>query len=248
MTLTSTQRTLLVVLVVVCLVSLSAASFAVARWGYVKSLKSDTPRGITVTDSAEVKVQPDTAFIVFGVVNRDRNAQKAARDNAAKTAAVINAILKRKVPKSDIKTIDYSLEPSMDWEKNPPAITGYTASNSVRVRTKDMAAIGDLMDAAVTAGANNVRGISFDVEDKKALRRRALALAVDKAEGKAQAIAEALGSKLGPAISASESVDEYVPETRNAYVATKVARIASTPISPGETSVSAQVKVVYSVR
>ena len=136
----------------------------------------------------------------------------------------------------------------MNWEKNPPTITGYSASNTVSVRTKDMGKIGDLIDAAIAAGANNVQGVRFDVEDKRKLRQKALALAVKKAEGKAEAIAEALGGRLGPAISASESVNEYAPYSRNYEVAAKVAVMPSTPIAPGETSVSAQVNVVYSIR
>jgi len=62
-------------------------------------------------------------------------------------------------------------------------------------------------------------------------------------------IAEALGAKLGPAISASESVDEYAPYSRNYVMARpKMALRSKTLISPGETSVSAQVKVIYSIR
>lgn len=248
MTLSSTQKAVLVFLVLVLLASLTVAAWGVAKWGFARSAASDTTRGITVSDSAEVKAQPDTAFITFGVTNKSKNANVAARENAATSTSVIAAIAKAGIPKSDIKTIDYSLEPQMDWEKSPPKVVGYSASNTVSVRTKDMGKIGALIDAAIAAGANNVQGVRFDVEDKRKLRQKALALAVKKAEGKAQAIAEALGAKLGPAISASESVDEYAPYSRNYRAKASFAASPSTPISPGETSVSAQVKVVYSVR
>lgn len=248
MSLTNTQKALLSVLVVVLAISLIAAAWGVAKWGFARSSKPDAARGITVSDTAEVKVQPDTAFITFGVVVKDKVAKNAARVNAEKSSAVVAAIAKAGIPKSDIKTVDYSLEPQMSWDKNPPTITGYSASNTVNVRTKDMGKIGDLIDAAIAAGANNVQGVRFDVEDKRKLRQKALALAVKKAEGKAQAIAEALGGKLGPAISASESIDEYAHYSRNYSVMADMAPMRSpTPISPGETSVSAQVKVVYSI-
>jgi uncharacterized protein YggE len=249
MTLTNTQKALLSILVVVLALSLIAAAWGVARWGFARSSKPDVARGITVSDTAEVKVQPDTAFITFGVVVRDRVAKLAAQENARRSSAVVAAIAKAGIPKSDIKTVDYSLEPQMNWDTNPPKITGYSASNTVSVRTKDMGKIGDLIDAAIAAGANNVQGVRFDVEDKRKLRQKALVLAVKKAEGKAQAIAEALGGKLGPAISASESIDEYAPYSRNYAMAYKMsAPEARTPISPGEASVSARVKVVYSIR
>jgi len=249
MSLTNTQKTVLLIAVIVLALSLTAAAWGVARWGFARSSKTDPARGITVSDSAEVKVQPDTAFITFGVVVRDRVAKVAAQENARRSSAVVAAIEKAGIPKSDVKTIDYSLNPQMNWDTNPPKITGYSASNTVSVRTKDMAKIGDLIDAAIAAGANNVQGVRFDVEDKRKLRQKALQLAVKKAEGKARAIAEAVGGKLGPAISASESIDEYAPYSRNYTVMARTAApVARTPISPGEASVSAQVKVVYSIQ
>lgn len=247
MTLSSTQKAILSVLVIVLLASLTVAAWGVAKWGFGRPNRAGASGGITVSDTAQVKVRPDTAFITLGVVNRDRNANAAARANAAKSTAVVAAIAKAGIPSSDIKTVDYSLDPQMNWDKNPPTITGYSASSTVSVRTKDVGKIGALIDAAIAAGANSVRGVRFDVEDKRRLRQKALALAVKKAEGKAQAIAEALGGKLGPAISASESVDEYAPYSRN-YAELRPVLRARTPISPGETSVSAQVRVVYSVR
>jgi len=249
MTLSNTQKAVLCVLLAVLIVSLTAAAWGIARWGFADFGKLDTDRNITVTDSAEVKSPPDTAFVTFGVVNKDKVAKNAARANAVRSTAIVAAIEKVGIPKSDIKTVDYSLEPQMNWGKNPPTITGYLASNSVTVRTKDMSKIGDLIDAAIAVGANNVQGVRFDVEDKRSLRQKALALAVKKAEGKARAIAEAMGAKLGPAISASESVDESAPYSRNYAVAESAAKeVSQTPISPGETSVSAKVEVVYSIR
>lgn len=247
MALSSTQKNVLSILVAVFVVSMSIAAMAVAKWGFSRSRGDASGRGITVVDSAQVKVRPDTAFITFGVVNKDKSAKIAARTNAQKTSAVIEAIKHVGISKFDIKTVDYMLEPSMNWEKNPPIINGYEASNLVRVRTKDIGKIADLIDAAIDAGANNVQGVSFDIEDKRKLRQRALTIAVKKAQGKAQAIADALGSKLGQATSASESVDVYMPESRNMVVAQR-AKQSSTPIEPGETTVSAQVKVVYSLQ
>lgn len=249
MTLTNTQKVVLFILTAALFASLTVAAWAVAKWGFARSSSTDAVRTITVADSAETKTAPDTAFVTFGVVVKNKVARAAARINATRTSTVVAALRKAGVPKTDIKTVDYSVEPESDWNKTPPKIVGYTASNSVRVRTKSLEKIGDMIDVAVSAGANSVQGVSFDVEDKKALRGKALALAVKKAQGKAEAIAEALGAKLGPAVSASESVNMYAGESRN-YVGRASAMKAkvATPIEPGETTVSAQVKVVYSLR
>lgn len=245
MTLTTTQKALIFALAVVALVCLAAAALGVARWGFARAAAADSPRSITVSDSAQVKVQPDTAFVTFGVVNKDRNARNAARANAVATSTVAAAIEKAGIPRRDVKTVNYSLEPEIDWQKQSRPIVGYTASNSVTVRTKNLAKIGDLIDAAISAGANNVQGVQFSVEDQRKFRRKALSLAVKKAEGKAQAIAEAVDAKLGPARSASESVSEEMPYARNYVAAADAPAMPSTPISPGEATVSAEVRVVY---
>lgn len=251
MTLSTAQKTILAILVAAALLSFTVAALAVAKWGFARSNRNETAAGITVTDSAQVKAPPDVAFVTFGLVVKNRNAKAAAQVNANRTSTVVAAVGKAGVPKADIQTIHYSIQPEQDWGSTPPKIAGYTASNSVRVRTKDLAKLGGLIDAAIAAGANNVQGISFDIEDKRALRQKALGLAVKKAENKARAIAQAVGGKLGPALSASESVNEYVPYSRNDYLDAE--RVASrprmrTPVEPGETSVTAQVKVVYSIR
>lgn len=245
MNLSTAQKNVIVFLASIFLVAATLAALAFARW----SSRPNASRGVTVADSAQVKVTPDTAYIQFGIVNKDKSSKKAASVNAKKTSAVVNALKKAGILKSDIKTIDYSLNPEMDWNKTPEVIVGYTASNTVRVRTKAMDKIGNLMDAAISAGSNTVQDISFDVEDKRKLRQRALTLAVKKCESKAEAIANALGCKLGPATTANESVDMYFGDSRNAVMEASVVkyRRSTTPIEPGETTVSAQVKIVYSL-
>jgi uncharacterized protein len=249
MSLTSFQKTVLFVLMALFLASLTIAGLAVAKLAFARAARPDSAGGITVADRAEVKVAPDTAFVTFSVITKDKVARSAASVNANKTTAVIAAVTRAGIAESDIKTVDYSLEPVTEYIKGREVPMGYRASNSLRVRTKDIPKLGEMIDSAIAAGANNVQGVSFDVEDKKKLRQQALTLAVKKAEDKARAIAEAMGAKLGPAISANESVDMYVPETRNAvFRAASDGGGSPTPIAAGEATVSAQVKVVYSVR
>ena len=250
MTLNAAEKTILVILTVVLLVSLTAASLAVAKWAFSRSQRVDAGRYITATESAEVSAQPDTALVTFGVVTNNKDARKAASVNAVKTSAVISAVRKAGIRKSDIKTVECSLEPSMDWDKSPPVLVGYTASNSVRVRIRSIRRVADLIDTATTAGANNVRGVRFDIEDKDRLRRKCLAMAMRKAHSKARSVAETLDTELGPVISASEIVDTSSEYGGSPRMFSSILPSASvpTPIEPGEAKVSAQVKVVYSIR
>lgn len=246
------QRAVLAFVVVVCVVSIAVAAWGVAKWGFSRAGADVPDRGITVNDSAEVRAKPDVAYVTLGVVTKARDAGSAAKANASKTDAVIAAIVKLGIPKSGIKTVDYSLDPEMDYDKDPSPIVGYTATNSISVKLTELDRIGTLVDTAVAAGANTVRSVSFDVQDKRKLREEALAEAVKKAESKARAIAGALGVRLGSAVSASEDVSfygsagmNYAPLYRARHV---VASVAKTPLEPGLTKVSAQVEVVYAVR
>lgn len=253
MNLSTTQRTVLVVLLAALLVSFTIAALSVSKWTYSQSNRPDDTRGITVSDSAVVKVPPDTAFVTLGVTNKDKRADNASRANAAKTSAVVKAIVKAGIPKSAVTTVNFSVEPEVNYKRTPEVIVGYTASNTVQVRTKELDKLGRLIDTAIAAGANKVRGISFDVEDKRALRQKSLRLAGEKAKGKAQAIAEAVGAKLGSVTSASESVDmsEFSTPRNQVPMMGKLGMprlVSSTPIEPGETSVSAHVEIVYSLR
>jgi len=242
------QRAVLGFVVVVCVVSIAVAAWGVAKWGFARASADVPGRGITVSDSAEARAKPDVAYVTLGVVTKARDAGAAARSNAAKTSAVIGAIVRLGIPKSGIKTVDYSLDPEMDYNKDPSPIVGYAATNSISVKLTELDRIGALVDTAVGAGANTVRSVSFDVQDKSKLREKAIAEAVKKAEGKAPAIAGALGVRLGKAVSASEEVSFYRLGEAN-YAPMGLARkVARTPLEPGLTKVSAQVRVVYAIQ
>lgn len=204
------------------------------------------PPGITVNGSATVKSRPDVAYVSFGVTTQDKDAAKAAKDNAAITNRVIEAIVKSGVPKSDIETINYSVSPMYNYPQNSaPVLTGYTVSNIVRAKLRDIAKVGALIDTGIKAGANNVQGVTFTIDNDAELRSRALAQAIQNANIKARAIAEAADVKLGRVYSVTES-GGYTPRPMMEYGAAKAAE-APTPILPGDIEVTANVTVMYTI-
>lgn len=114
--------------------------------------------------------------------------------------------------------------------------------NRINITTKNLDSVGEIVDRAVKAGANQVQGIRFDVQDKQALQLEALKLAVQQGMGKAEAMAEAAGVTLGELVSMSESYSSYAPMVRAvAYADAAV----GTSISPGEVEVSASVQMEF---
>lgn len=208
---------------------------------------SNPPQGITVTGTAEVQGKPDTAYVTLGVQTEDRVAAKAAQDNASKNTLVINAIVKTGVGKLDIQTVGYSVAPKVDYKANPPTTVGYTVSNEVRVKVRDLDKVGAVIDAALASGANYSQNLVFAIDDDTQLRQEALAKAARNAEAKAKAIAEALGVKLGVPMNVIEGGAQgpVMPLMRAMAVE---AAPASTPIMPGENRISASVTVLFAVQ
>ena len=243
------QKAIILIVAVVGVLSLALGAWGVAAWGFARARASDKPGNIAVSGSAEVTAVPDVACVSLGVVTRDPKAEVAAKSNADKTARVMEAIRKHGVEERDIKTSDYSLQQEVDYDSSPPKFLGYNASSQIRVKTKDIAGVGKLVDAAIAAGANSVNGISFDVENKSALRDKALSLASKRAREKAKVMATALGVRLGRPVWASDSVSTY--DSRNVRLySTDPPGVADsmTLVAPGETTISADVAVKYAVK
>jgi hypothetical protein len=208
---------------------------------------ADRPVGITVTGYAEVKAKPDVAYVSLGVSTENKDAGRAAQENAGRTDAVIAALAKSGVAKPDIETQHYSVQPNYDYKKSPATLVGYTVSNIVRVTVRDLTKVGTTIDAALAAGANNVQGVQFSLEKSEQVKQQALVEAVKNAEAKAKLIADAIGRRLGHVVSVAES-GASIPRPLEFGVMAKYAEAAPpTPIIPGEIETSASVTVVYAI-
>jgi len=205
------------------------------------------PTGIAVSETATIDAKPDLAVVAFGVTTQDTDPNAAARANANTTTAVINAITEFGIPKKDIETIRYQVNPMMDYSKpGSPVITGYQVANVVNVKARDLGKVGQLIDVGVKAGANNVQGVTFTIEDPSPIRSRALVEAIGKAKVKAQLIADNLDVKLGKVTYASESVN-FIPRPMEGPMFARAAEAAPTPIIPGDVEVSATITLTYAI-
>ena len=208
-------------------------------------------RGIVVTGEGKMQVTPDQAVLTVGVVTTGGSSQEAMAENSAAMNRVISALKRAGVGEKDIQTQSVNVWPEFDYSRKSeegglPKIIGYRAENRVTVTIRDVENTGAVVDTAVDAGANQLYGLSFTVSDEtgKALRTKVLQMAVSDAGEKAQAIASALGAdKINP-VSVVEG-GGYTPPIYRYDVAALEKGAAQTPISPGETEVSASVTVTY---
>lgn len=192
-------------------------------------------RTITVTGRGSVTVTPDCARLTFGAQVTGVNAQDALRRSNEAMHAIIAAVREQGVDAADLTTRGPNL-----W----PGQQGYTGSNDVAVLIRDLASVGELIDAVARVGGPNLtmHGVSFSVLDPSPHRSEARLLAVRSARSLATELAAAAGAAIGDVISIAEGGAGAVPMGRGMMAARFE---ASTPIETGSHEVTADVVITY---
>jgi uncharacterized protein len=200
-------------------------------------------RTVTMTGDGSVSVVPDVTDWTFGVYTEARTARKTLGANSDRMRKVIAALKGAGIAKSAVRTDQVWLSPRED----SGGINGYAAANSVRV-TVDVDKAGDVIDAAVSAGANQVYGPYLRPSQAQKLYQQALGAAFDNARDKAKTAAAKAGLVLGQATSITEqgSPGSYTAAT-GAPAASPGASSSSSPppLEAGEREVDATVSVTF---
>ncbi|MBI2874677.1 MAG: SIMPL domain-containing protein [Firmicutes bacterium] len=205
-------------------------------------------KGIEVTGEAAIKVKPDVVYISLGVQTQTATAGEAQTANASAMNKLIQALKGQGIAEDDMQTSGYSISPVYDYEKQSrggqPELIGYMVQNSLQVKIKKIGSTGEIIDAAVKAGANTVHSISFGVENPTPVYRRALQEAYSDALERAQVIASRAGVSGLKVISVTE-LGGGVPVIQRMAKAEMAAADSSTPILAGENTIQASVRVVF---
>ena len=224
----------------------SIASPALAQ-GPAAVAAAPVPTTFSLSAVGETKVAPDMATINLGVNTEAATAGEALRANATKMTAVIAALKKGGLADRDIQTSNLSINPQYVYEQNqPPRLTGYQVANQVTVTVRDLAKLGQAVDATVNAGANSAGGISLGLADPSAAEDAARQAAVKALNAKADLYAKATGYRLVRIVSLSEG-GGYAPAPPP-YPVMAMARMKeadSTPVAGGELKVRIDLSGVF---
>ncbi len=205
------------------------------------------PRTISLTGSGVATAQADQATVDLGVQVTADSASVAIGENADAMSAVIQAIKALGISEDDIVTTSYSVYPQYDWTESGRVFKGYTVTNLVQVTVKDLDIVGDVIDAAAGAGANQINGITFGLSDemREELKTNAYIAALTDAQSKADLIADTLGLSISGVQSVTES--SYVPVMSYSYAegADMLKSYAPTPVLSGELAVTVNVYIVF---
>ncbi len=207
------------------------------------------PRTISVTGQGEALAAPDMAIVTIGVQIDGATAAEALRANSAAMTATIDKLKSMDIEARDIQTSGLNVNPRYNYERNrsEPEVIGFRASNSVRVRLRDLDKAGAVIDEAVSSGANSLGGISFTFADPQPLQDEARRDAVADAMARAALLADAAGVKLGPILRIQ---DGYVAAPQNDTIVVTARRAEAdfaAPIEAGESAIRANVTLIYEI-
>lgn len=253
------KQILLVGLVMALLMSVGLAGFWI--WGQVSTPVSaqavDTDaeyspaQTITVIGQGSVRIKPDVARVSIGVETSAETVGEAVAENESNMESILAALKGLGIEEKDIQTMNYSIQLDRYPESLPRTESGsgepqpvYRVSNMVNVTIRDLDKVGDVLDAVIEAGANNIWGVSFSLDDPKTAQIDARADAIADAQARAEALAELSGVQLGPVMSVSEVLGSGPYPMPVAY-AVESAAAGGGSISPGELEVSYQVQVAF---
>jgi uncharacterized protein len=209
------------------------------------SLCAVNESGISVSGNGQVSVDPDIAYITFGVSAVADSAQRSQVKAAESMTKVVETLTTLGITSEKIETSTFMVNPLLNYESGKtPKITGYKCDNQIRVTVDNLRVVGGLIDAGIAAGANSVSSISFAIKDEKKAKLEALENAVQDAKDKAAAIAKASGVEIKKVSSIVEGGANITPME---FSRTMMATNSETPIMSGKIKVYATVTVNYEI-
>ena len=263
---TSLGRTLVVVAIV--FVSLLSLKALVETLNAYRDNNEQWKNTIVVSAEGKVYANPDIAMMNFSVVSRGASVATITTENTRKMNAIVAGMKALGIDEKDIKSTSVYLNPEYDYSDDaiPNKIIGYSLSQELEVKVRQTGKTGDVLQKAITEGANQVGQVYFTIDEPEQLKSQARELAFTKAKEKAATLARQAGVSLGKIINFSDENAYYPPYMANSYemkaqdmgmggmsrsgeVLSSVAPVpATTPVlQPGSQAVTANVTMTYEI-
>lgn len=205
-------------------------------------------RAISVSAIGTAAAAPDRAVISTGVMTDAATAREAMTQNSAQMKKLLDGLKAQRIEAKDILTTVVQLNPRYADGRGgrAPAITGYQATNQVRIVVRELPRLGEILDQAVTLGANHMGGIAFEVSRAEELKDEARKAAMVNAKRRAELYATAAGVSLGPVLLISETVSGGAQP--RVFGGGRAAMAEAVAVEPGSVDLTVQVHVTYGLK
>lgn len=206
-------------------------------------------RTLNVTGTGKAYLTPDIAYINIGVHTEGKDAAEAVGSNNSQSLKVADALKKFNIDPKDIQTTNFSIFPQQQVDQNGK-VTGvnYMVDNTVFVTLRDISKLGDVIGAAVNAGANSINSIQYDASDRSSALSEARKAAVNDALAQAKELASASGVTLGDIQTINGYTGQPVPVFEAKGYGGGAAAPATVPVSPGQMVLTLDVNVVFEIK
>ncbi len=212
----------------------------------VTTAKTDT---FNVTGEGTVDAKPDIATLNVGISAQGTTVKTVQEQINTAINKVAGAIKSLGVDQKDIQTSNYNINPTYDYTGSTQRITGYTASTNLAIKVRNLDLVNQVIDQATANGANQVGGITFDVDDKTKVEDEARQKAVEAARKKAENAAKIAGFRLGRLVNYSESFEgEPRPIPLRMSVGAPDAEKLETAVEPGSSEIRVIVTLSYEIQ
>lgn len=207
---------------------------------------------VTVSGEGHAFMRPDIAVARLAVrTERAVSPAEALTDNKKKMNNVLALLKKEGIEEKDIQTSEFQMYPEYNYDKGKRTQAGFTVSQEVQVKIRDVEKIGTVLEKATGAGVNTIGQLSFDIDDPETIKAEARAKAIAKAQEQARNMVEAAGARLGKLLSISENAN--VPRPRPIAYGLggggEMAMSVEAPdIEPGQQEIVVYVNLTYELK
>ncbi|WP_241548709.1 SIMPL domain-containing protein [Gordonia alkanivorans] len=208
----------------------------------------DQQRSVTVVGTGQVSGAPDTLRADIGVEATAGDVTTALNETSEKVRAVTDSVVDAGVERKDVATQQVSVTPqySSPAPGGSSQISGYMATNSIRVTIRDISKASTILSAAATAGGDNTRisDVAFAIDDDSQLLKEAREAAFDDARGRAEQYASLADDSLGKVLTIKETTSGQEQPASPGTFERDVAA-SPVPIEPGEQELTFTVTVTF---
>lgn len=207
-----------------------------------------TQRQLYVNGTGQIFLTPDVAYVYIGIQSKSEDVGDALSENNIQAQAIADTLKENGIEANDIQTSAFSVYPQQNYGMQGEMLDNtYVVDNTIYVTIRELQNLGKILDDVISAGANTINGVQFDVLDKSEALSKARALAIENAESQAQELASAAGVELGglislSAYSSSNPYISYEGKSIGAAISPEV------PVSAGQLTIQVSADLTYEIK
>jgi uncharacterized protein YggE len=227
-----------------------AFAVALASGGTARAQPAPAPEpAIVATGEGVIQRAPDRAVVTVSVEGRAQSPRDAQQQAADRAAAVLARLAGAGIQKTAVKTVGYNLEQEFDFSGGQRVPRDFAARQTLAVTIDELSKVGDIVDAAVQAGATAINAVRFELRNRGEAENEALRLAVEDARRRAGAMAAAAGVTLGRILQIESAAEPGLPGPRPlSGAAMRAEAMQVTPIEPGSIDIRARVTLTVAIK